>query len=115
MKLRKIPRPARSHPGLGMTLLELLVVIVIIGILAGLILPALGRAKDQAARIGCVNNLRQVHLGFSLYLGDHAGVFPAPGSRDGERKTAACGLWLVGKTTLTNCCAKMARGEAREA
>jgi prepilin-type N-terminal cleavage/methylation domain-containing protein/prepilin-type processing-associated H-X9-DG protein len=82
MKLRKFLRPARFHPDHGMTLLELLVVIAIIGILAGLILPALGRAKDQAARIGCVNNLRQIYVGFSLYLDDFAGVFPAPGSRD---------------------------------
>jgi len=54
------------------TLLELLVTIAIIGILAALLLPVLGRAKDTARRATCVNNLHQINLALILYADDHA-------------------------------------------
>lgn len=64
---------AISH---GFTLIELLVVIGIIAILAGMLLPALSRAKNKAQRITCANNLKQVSLSVRLWAENHDGKFP---------------------------------------
>lgn len=59
------------------TLVELLVVIAIIGILAGMLLPVLSRAREQARRASCINNLSQIGRGIQVYMAaDKAGFFP---------------------------------------
>ena len=65
-----------SRQGRAFTLMELLVVIAIIGILAALLMPALKGAMARAKRVWCENNLRQLGLGFHLFMHDHNGKFP---------------------------------------
>lgn len=59
------------------TLIELLVVIAIIAILASMLLPALNSAREKAKSIKCVNNLKQLYLGFAGYANNYDGYYPA--------------------------------------
>ena len=76
-------RPSPS----AFTLIELLVVIAIIGILAGLTLPALGRAQARASGIACLSNLKQLQLCWQLYVGDFQGRVPP------NRSVLTNGVW----------------------
>ena len=80
--------PDRNSTGRGFTLIELLVVIAIIAILAGLLLPGLGRAKGKALQITCLNNYRQLQLCWHMYVDDYQDALPPNATTTGGSRSA---------------------------
>jgi prepilin-type N-terminal cleavage/methylation domain-containing protein len=86
-------RPVKT----GFTLIELLVVIAIIAVLAGMLLPALSKARERASAISCLNDQRQLALAWILHHGDHEVHFvPNKCGNSPSGNVSAPGSWIVG-------------------
>ena len=83
----------------GFTLIELLVVIAIIAILAAILFPVFARAREKARQTSCLNNVKQLSLGFVMYLTDYDQMFPCGDSTawgDGSYPAHPYGAWADG-------------------
>jgi prepilin-type N-terminal cleavage/methylation domain-containing protein len=101
MHAHRLDSPVTQCDRRAFTLIELLVVIAIIAILAGMLLPALSRAKVKAKTTKCVSNLRQLGMSQLLYASEHDELFPYNGTT--WPQMSFIGVWqLLDRYVSTN-------------
>ena len=113
-KPRYQPRKRGTKQLRGFTLIELLVVIAIIAILASLLLPALSKAKGMAQRTACLNNLKQLQLVWTMFLGDNNESLPPnhenPNAGDQADWRSDAPSWVTGNAFTDTTSSNIQRG-----
>jgi prepilin-type N-terminal cleavage/methylation domain-containing protein/prepilin-type processing-associated H-X9-DG protein len=97
-----VVRPRLSR---GFTLIELLVVIAIISLLAAILFPVFARARENARKSSCLNNLKQLGLGFAQYTQDYDEMLPNSG---GYSEPVDSGQWTVTPSPIGTACSNSA-------
>jgi prepilin-type N-terminal cleavage/methylation domain-containing protein/prepilin-type processing-associated H-X9-DG protein len=87
--------PRRTSCEAAFTLIELLVVMAIIGVLAGLLLPGLGRAKEAGRSTVCLGNLHQIGIALQLYVQDNNNRLPTMRDRNPDTNAPAATNWVA--------------------
>ncbi|EIP99175.1 prepilin-type N-terminal cleavage/methylation domain-containing protein [Opitutaceae bacterium TAV1] len=94
--MKPSPLPARLH---GFTLVELLTVIAIIGVLAGILIPVVGRVRESARTVQCTSNMRQIGTAVRLFMTENKGIAPPMHYRQVHLTWTYLAPWLGKKPT----------------
>src|SRR5437588_1790750 len=88
------PRLRAARARHGFTLVELLVVVAIIALLAGILMPVFAQAREKGRQTYCLSNLRQMGAAMMLYTEDHDGFYPPAVGRVGRRPVGFDASWM---------------------